>query len=1143
MAQAPPPSVALWRLAERLRPGQPCDVRIGLRVVQGVARQVHALHENGRIHRGISPLSIALNERTEPVLSAPGGPRCFGGSESDPEFCPPPLGGPRPVEIPVEMAAAAETLQRHGCGLEPRQIDIYQLGALLCRLLSGEPVLAYMYSPTAKGKVLAAARPLLERALGFDCQNRFADCRALVEAIDEVLGSLPAGPENRPSSVGPPPSTTRAGLDAATSPARAPASGLGPLPQESTGLPFQRLGHFRIVRRIGQGGMGDVYEGYDESLDRRVAVKVLPAALAREEDFVLRFHAEAAAAAKIDHPNVVPIYFIGEESGHHYFAMQFVDGESLAQRLARQPRLPLEEALELAAQCLAGLSAAHARGIIHRDVKPANILIDGETGRAMLADFGLVRRMDAATRMTATGLVLGTLDYIAPEQARGQAVDGRADLYALGVVVYQMLAGRLPFTADTPTAMLFQHAYEKPFPLRTAALGLPEPLVRIVERLLAKDLEQRYQDCGGVLSDLRALRQGPGPGEPHGWRPGNPFAGPLPSPSPSAPDVPWQRWRDWAATMFRRHAPPALQDLQSTTQQADGAVAHCERRRNHLAKLLAEAESIAADLDEQLLAHREAARIAVRRAESAVAEDEVQTALVRKQRSDDEAAALEAVRREQEDDLENLRLELAKAEAELAKLRTQRDLMQARLHAAQANLAVEGGVPRRGFRRWLIAAAVGTGSVVGVLLLTAYIMTHRPPANLDGPADSPTLPPAAVSAAAGPPPAPNVERDPAPPVVRQSGQVPEGAAIVKTTGAAPISPASASGPRPRRSRTSARAEEGAIGAVTSDAEIVRFSKMGWGVTSLAFSASGNRLAAGKMDRAVMVFDVAKPARVSFIDRLEGLGQVTCVAFTPDGRKLLTGGERGRIQVWDVASDGHLSEVTRFPPSWWTARNGEDVASDGRLSAAARFDGHASAVHAIAISADGQRVLSGGDEKKARLWDLAGGSERLVMDGFRGSVKAARFTRDDQEGIASDGETLAVIDIKQGKTVRSLPLARFRAQAVAISPDGSRIAVSELYAIRLWDCRTGQEFPRLQDTEIQWTAAFSSNGKYLVSGGQGKVNVWQLATQRRIAQFDTVGSYYVQSIAVSPGGRYVAAIPASAGQDLQVFRLPAEVAGE
>ena len=395
-----------------------------------------------------------------------------------------------------------------------------------------------MYSPTAKGKVLAAARPLLKRALGFDCQNRFADCRALVEAIDEVLGSLPAGPENRPSSVGPPPSTTRAGLDAATSPARAPASGLGPLPQESTGLPFQRLGHFRIVRRIGQGGMGDVYEGYDESLDRRVAVKVLPAALAREEDFVLRFHAEAAAAAKIDHPNVVPIYFIGEESGHHYFAMQFVDGESLAQRLARQPRLPLEEALELAAQCLAGLSAAHARGIIHRDVKPANILIDGETGRAMLADFGLVRRMDAATRMTATGLVLGTLDYIAPEQARGQAVDGRADLYALGVVVYQMLAGRLPFTADTPTAMLFQHAYEKPFPLRTAALGLPEPLVRIVERLLAKDLEQRYQDCGGVLSDLRALRQGPGPGEPHGWRPGNPFAGPLPSPSPSAPTCP-----------------------------------------------------------------------------------------------------------------------------------------------------------------------------------------------------------------------------------------------------------------------------------------------------------------------------------------------------------------------------------------------------------------------------------------------------------------------------------------------------------------------------------------------------------------------------------------------------------------------------
>jgi WD40 repeat protein len=291
----------------------------------------------------------------------------------------------------------------------------------------------------------------------------------------------------------------------------------------------------------------------------------------------------------------------------------------------------------------------------------------------------------------------------------------------------------------------------------------------------------------------------------------------------------------------------------------------------------------------------------------------------------------------------------------------------------------------------------------------------------------------------------------------------------------------------------------------------------------------------------MVFDIEKPARVSFLDQLEGLGQVTCVAFTPDSRKLLTGGDRGRILVWDVASDGQLSEAGRFPRSWWTSRNGQGVVSDGQLSETARFVG--GWVHAIAISADGQHVLSGGDDKKARLWDMADGSERLVIDGFRGGVKAARFTRNDQEGIASDGETLVVVDCKQGKSMWTRRLPRFVAHAVAFSPNGSRIAVSELSAIRLWECRTGKELPRLQDSEIQWTVAFSSNGKYLVSGGEGKVNVWQLATQRRIAQFDTAGSGYVQSIAVAPGGQYVAAIPASSGQDLQVFRLPAEVAAE
>jgi serine/threonine protein kinase len=218
------------------------------------------------------------------------------------------------------------------------------------------------------------------------------------------------------------------------------------------------LGPYEIVGWLGSGGMGDVFKGYDAALDRYVAIKVLPAELARQEDFVARFRVEATAAARVEHPNIVPIYTIGSDAGHHFFAMQFVAGQSLAQRLAVEPRPQLSEVISNVQQVLAGLAAAHERGLVHRDIKPSNILLNERGERAMLADFGLVKSASAGTAMTATGVIMGTVDYISPEQGRGKPVDGRSDLYSIGVLMYQMLAGRLPFVADSPTAMIFQHA-------------------------------------------------------------------------------------------------------------------------------------------------------------------------------------------------------------------------------------------------------------------------------------------------------------------------------------------------------------------------------------------------------------------------------------------------------------------------------------------------------------------------------------------------------------------------------------------------------------------------------------------------------------------------------------------------------------
>lgn len=301
-------------------------------------------------------------------------------------------------------------------------------------------------------------------------------------------------------------------------------------------------------------------------------------------------------------------------------------------------------------------------------------------------------------------------------------------------------------------------------------------------------------------------------------------------------------------------------------------------------------------------------------------------------------------------------------------------------------------------------------------------------------------------------------------------------------------------------------------------EVRRFPDMGWGVKSLAFSPDGRFLAVGKMDKTLMVFDVNESARVAYFDELEALDQITCVAFTPNGAALLAGGSRGQIKVWNVSPKGLLTEA-----------NG--------------FYGHVGEVKTITIAADGKTVLSGGRGKKARCWSLETGRETFSVDGFKGDVRATYVTADGKQGLACDGDVLALIDMEQGTVTRTMKLASRSAQAVAIAPDGSRVSVGDTYALRMWDIRSGREFPPLQDNEIQWTAAFMHNSKYVLSGGRGLTNVWEVETSSKIRAFNMRGTYYVQTLACSPDNRHFAAIPGSAGQDLLVFRLPAEYAEE
>jgi serine/threonine protein kinase len=288
---------------------------------------------------------------------------------------------------------------------------------------------------------------------------------------------------------------------------------------ETPGLPFTKLAHYQIVAQIGSGGLGDVYRGYEESLDRTVAIKVLPPSLAAEPAVLKRFHLEAEAAARLEHPHIIQIYFVGEDQGRHFFAMEFIDGESLEQRLTNQERLIHPEALPILEQCLLGLQAAHDRGIVHRDIKPANILLDRKRHRAVLTEFCLAKSLESASRMTSTNLVLGTVDYLSPEQGRGMTVDARSDLYSVGIVAFRMLAGRLPFRAESPTDMIFQHAHVPPPELTQIAPEVPAALARIVHRLLAKSPAERYPSAAAAHADFQAFHAGR----------------PLPSETPAAP--------------------------------------------------------------------------------------------------------------------------------------------------------------------------------------------------------------------------------------------------------------------------------------------------------------------------------------------------------------------------------------------------------------------------------------------------------------------------------------------------------------------------------------------------------------------------------------------------------------------------------
>ena len=318
--------------------------------------------------------------------------------------------------------------------------------------------------------------------------------------------------------------------------------------------------NYELDREIGRGGMGIVYLAKDRRLKRQVAIKLLPPELAFRSEIRRRFLREAETAAQLSHPNIVPIYAVDESQNLVFFVMAYIDGDNLAKRLHDHGRLSAEETRRILREVGDALDYAHSRKVIHRDIKPDNILLDAATGRAMVTDFGIARAVsEGDSRLTATGMAIGTPAFMSPEQCAGdREIDGRSDLYSLGIVAYQMLTGDLPFTASNTPAMLVKHLSEPPPPIHSKRADIPTDLARAVMLLLEKDPANRFPSAAALTS---ALEHGNVPPLPVRAAPAQPMPlaqSPSYAPAPTGGDVyeptaeERRRWNAAPVIDFRR---------------------------------------------------------------------------------------------------------------------------------------------------------------------------------------------------------------------------------------------------------------------------------------------------------------------------------------------------------------------------------------------------------------------------------------------------------------------------------------------------------------------------------------------------------------------------------------------------------------